>query len=101
VRRIRHLRLRDASIQRKLTVIIMLTSSVALLLACGAFVTYDLITFRGELVRELSTLAEIIGTNSTAALAFNDKHSAEETLFKPRITVSVSSVTGFMRAPDV
>jgi signal transduction histidine kinase len=80
VRRIRHLRLRDASIQRKLTVIIMLTSSVALLLACGAFVTYDLITFRGELVRELSTLAEIIGTNSTAALAFNDKHSAEETL---------------------
>jgi signal transduction histidine kinase len=32
------------------------------------------------MVRELSTLAEIIGANSTAALAFDDQRSAEETL---------------------
>jgi signal transduction histidine kinase len=80
VRRISKHIFRDASIQRKLTLIIMLTSSAVLLLACMAFVTYELVTFRGAMVRELSTLAEIIGANSTAALAFDDQRSAEETL---------------------
>lgn len=70
----------DVSIERKLTLIIMLTSGIALLLACAAFVTYELVTFRGTIVRTLSTLAEIIGANSTAALVFNDQHSAEDTL---------------------
>jgi PAS domain S-box-containing protein len=80
VRRISTRIFRDASIKRKLTLIIMLTSSAALLIACTAFVTYELVTFRGAMVRELSTLAEIIGANSTAALAFDDQRSAEETL---------------------
>jgi PAS domain S-box-containing protein len=81
---------RDLSIRHKLTVIIMLTSSVALLLACVAFVLYDLVTFRRAMTRDLSTLAEIIGQNSTAALAFNDPNSAREILSalraKPHIT---------------
>ncbi|MCZ6872573.1 MAG: response regulator [bacterium] len=71
---------RDVPIKRKLTLIIMLTSSVSLLLAGAGYVTYDLITFRRAMVRDLSTLAEIIGTNSRAALTFDDQSSAEETL---------------------
>ena len=70
----------NTSIKRKLTLIIMLTSTVALLLACGAFVAYEMITFRRGMVRDLFTLAEIIGYNSTAALTFDDVRSAEETL---------------------
>ena len=61
------------SIKRKLTLLMMLTSSAVLLLACSAFVAYELITFRQTLTRDLSTLAEIIGTNSKVALAFNDQ----------------------------
>src|SRR3989441_7134688 len=71
---------RDLSIRRKLTLIIMLTSSVALLLACAAFVSYDLYTFRQAKVHDLATLAEIIGSNSTAALTFGDSNSAQEIL---------------------
>jgi len=71
---------RDLSIRRKLTLIIMLTSSVALLLACAAFVSYDLYTFRRAKVHDLTTLAEIIGSNSTAALTFGDSNSAKEIL---------------------
>src|SRR5207245_823463 len=71
---------RDLSIRRKLTLIIMLTSSVALLLACAAFVSYDLYTFRQAKVHDLTTLAEIIGSNSTAALTFGDSNSAKEIL---------------------
>ena len=71
---------RDFSIRRKLTLIIMVTSSVALLLACATFVGYDLYTFRQAKVHQLTTLAKIIGSNSTAALAFRDPNSAKEIL---------------------
>ena len=70
--------LRDISIKLKLTLIIMLTSTVVLLLACMAFVIYDLITFRRSMTRDLSTIAEIIGNNTTSALVFVDQDAAEE-----------------------
>lgn len=38
--------LRHLSIRKKLTLMMMLTSIAALLLACGAFVSYELLTFR-------------------------------------------------------
>ena len=73
-------RFRDISIQRKLTLIIMLTTGVALLLACAALLTNEMISFRQDMVRDLSTVAGIVGSNSTAALAFKDQKAAGETL---------------------
>ena len=58
----------------------MLTSSVALLLACAAFVVYDTITFRQAMVHDLTILSEIIGANCTAALTYNESQSAREVL---------------------
>jgi PAS domain S-box-containing protein len=72
--------LRDMSIRQKLMLLMMLTSSAALLLACAAFVTYELVTMRQQMARELSALAGIIADNSTAALSFKDRKAAEETL---------------------
>jgi two-component system, NtrC family, sensor kinase len=72
--------LRDTPIKGKLTAITMLTSGVALLLACAAFVTYELTAFRTNTVDELSTTAAIVGDNSGAALAFDDPASARQTL---------------------
>ncbi|MGD0920158.1 MAG: PAS domain S-box protein [Terriglobia bacterium] len=80
---------RDLSIRRKLTTIIMLTSGVAILLACAAFVLYDLVTFRRAMTRDLSTVAEIIGQNSTAALAFNDPKAATQVLVALRAKPNV------------
>ena len=73
-------RLRRMSIPRKLRLIIMVTCSVALLLACAAFMLHDLVSFRRLLIGDLSTLAEIIGLNSAAALLFDDPRVAERTL---------------------
>lgn len=73
-------RFRDVPIKRKLILISMLTSSLALLLSSIAFLAYEQITFRRGMVDELSTLAEIIGDNSTAPLSFNDQGSAGQTL---------------------
>jgi len=70
----------DHSISRKLTWMNMLVSSAALLLACAAFIAYDMVTFRETMVRNLSTQAQIIGSNTASALLFNDPPSAENTL---------------------
>lgn len=72
--------LQTISIKRKLVWIIMLTTGVSLLLACGAFVTYELFIFRDSMTRDLSTLAQIIGDNCTAALSFNNSDDAIATL---------------------
>jgi signal transduction histidine kinase len=72
--------LRNRPIKAKLTVITMVTSGVALLLACAAFVGYELMVFRAGIVSELSTTAAIVGDNSAAALAFDDPASARQTL---------------------
>src|SRR5207245_82680 len=71
---------RNLSINRKLTLIIMAASTVALLLVSAGFVAYERITFRQSMTRDLSTLAEIIGNQSTAALTYDDRTAAEEIL---------------------
>jgi signal transduction histidine kinase/putative methionine-R-sulfoxide reductase with GAF domain len=71
---------RDATIKHKLRRITMFTSGAALLLACVAFAVYELVSFQGTMVRELTSLADVIGTNSKAALAFKDPRAGKETL---------------------
>lgn len=70
----------NLSIKHKLNFIVMLTTSVALLLAFTALVAYDVIATRREMVRSLSMMAEIVANNSTAALTFNDPKFANEAL---------------------
>ncbi len=74
------MKLQNLSIKRKLMLITMLTSSVALLLSSASFLTYDLISFRHLLTQDLETQAQIIGYNSAAAMAFRDEPVASATL---------------------
>src|SRR5487761_421657 len=86
------------SISKKLTVMNMLVSAAALLLACAAFFAYDQITFRQSLVRTLSAQAQIIGSNSVSALIFNDPQSATNTLSALKNSPSIASAGIF--TPD-
>jgi len=70
----------DLSIKQKLTRIIFLTCAVAILLACTFFAVYDLVVFRYSLESELASIAEITGSNTTAALEFSDSKSAQDIL---------------------
>ena len=72
--------LRDVSIKKKLTIIILLTCSVALLLACGLFMVYDFLHLRDEMRHRIAMLAGVVEANSRASLSFQDRNSAEETL---------------------
>jgi signal transduction histidine kinase/CheY-like chemotaxis protein len=87
--------LRNLSIKQKLTAIIMFTSSAGLLMACAAIVAYDLVTLRQKMVGDFSSLAESIGINSAAALAFNVPGSAEEILGSLRAQPHVAMATIF------
>ncbi|MGA6982573.1 MAG: ATP-binding protein [Candidatus Sulfotelmatobacter sp.] len=82
---------RRKSILRKLTLINMLVSGAALILACLAFFTYDQFTFRQSLVHMLSAQADIVGSNSVSAILFNDPQSASNTLSALKSSQSITS----------
>jgi len=90
--------LRDIPIRRKLRIIIMLTSSVALLLASAGFITYEWVNFRDAMTRNLHTLAEVTGHNSAAALIFGDAKAAEQNLAALQAVPSI--VAGCIFTPD-
>jgi two-component system sensor histidine kinase/response regulator len=87
--------LRNLSIKRKLTLVTMAASSAALLVACLLFAVYDYVTFRATLAKEVSTMADIVGGNSTAALSFGDRESAATVLSHLRAQDSIVAAVVF------
>jgi Periplasmic sensor domain len=71
---------RNSSIKNKVTLITMLTCMVVLIVLLISFTILEFTVSRTALVEKVATLAEVIGTNSTAALTFSDQKSAEATL---------------------
>jgi PAS domain S-box-containing protein len=71
---------KHSSIQQKLATAMTTTSASVLLMTCSIFFIYEFITARETARRQLSTLARIVAMNSTAALAFQSKEDATETL---------------------
>ena len=74
------LNLGNIPIRRKLTLLIVVISTVSLLLASTAFITSDRINAQQTVSDHLSTMADIIAANSSAALLFSDPVAAQETL---------------------
>ena len=68
------------SIKNKLRIIIILTSAIVILLASVAFVASDLFTFRQQMVKDLSVLADLVGINSSAGLIFKNPYTIEENI---------------------
>jgi signal transduction histidine kinase/DNA-binding response OmpR family regulator len=71
---------RDASIERKLTFVMMATSLLGLSLACLCFEIYERVSYRAAITSELTALSRTLGANTTASLAFSDHQSAVDIL---------------------
>jgi two-component system, sensor histidine kinase and response regulator len=71
---------RDLPIRRKLTLLTLSASVFAVMLACVGFAIYERQNFWADTVSELTALAETLGANTAASLAFNDQKTAEEML---------------------
>jgi len=72
--------LRNTSLQTKQTIVVMVTCTVALLLASIGFAFYEVLSFRTELKHNATILAEVLANNTVAPLQFDDKNSATEIL---------------------
>jgi two-component system, sensor histidine kinase len=70
----------DLPLNRKLTVMGVATSAISLLVAAAIVLTADLSRGRERLVRDTVLLADVIGANSTAAVAFGDAQAAADTV---------------------
>ena len=82
---------RQTTIKRKLIALIMLTSSVALLVAFVFMIASDYLSFRSRMVRDLRTLAAVVGTNGSSALDFDDEEFATKTLAALAATPNITT----------
>jgi signal transduction histidine kinase len=84
--------LRNFPIQRKLRLVVLATCTAALCVASSALFALQFYFFQRDFRRDLVAVAEIIASNSTAALSFADAQAAGENLAslkaKPQITGS-------------
>jgi C4-dicarboxylate-specific signal transduction histidine kinase len=71
---------RNIPIRRKLTLVVLVSSTAALIVASAALFAFQVYTFRQNFMRDLVSLAEIISANSTAAITFQDSDAAREIL---------------------
>ena len=68
------------SIRQKLAALLMATSSIVLVVASLAYLTWDYFRFRADMHTDLATQAELVLDNTAAALTFNDPGAAREAL---------------------
>jgi PAS domain S-box-containing protein len=71
---------RKLSLRHKLTMVIMINTVVALCVTGLGFAEYGVYRFKELRLEDLNALANILGTNSTAPLAFKDPNSAQDIL---------------------
>lgn len=79
----------DLPIRSKLMRTSLFASSAALLLACAAFVLFDLVTFSDGMVNSVASHAAVVGLNSTAALTFDDAEAARTTLSSLKVKPNI------------
>ena len=79
------------SLRQKLLGLVLLTTLVALVVALGALIGYDLRAYHRTLVSDMTTQAELLGRTIAPALAFDDPRVAKENLGLLRFRPLVSS----------
>lgn len=98
------------TIKRKLTLIIMLTCTIALLLAGTLNLFGQRAEIRKELIDRISCYAQIIGENCRAAISFEDVKNASEVLASLKVKSSIvfacvytkeGKVLACYRRPDI
>jgi diguanylate cyclase (GGDEF)-like protein/PAS domain S-box-containing protein len=74
------MRFRNLSIRFNLALLTLSASVIAVLLASFGFAIYERQSYRASAVREVTALADTLGTNTAASLVFNDERAAHEML---------------------
>jgi signal transduction histidine kinase/DNA-binding response OmpR family regulator len=87
-----HRMLRNLSIRRKLTAIVVLTSGVAVILASALFLTYDYNSAKQQVVTDLDRTAEVLGLSTYPALDAESAPSGVGTQAEAMLALIVGSL---------
>jgi signal transduction histidine kinase/CheY-like chemotaxis protein/HPt (histidine-containing phosphotransfer) domain-containing protein len=90
-------RLDDLPLSQKLVIIITGVSGTSLLLASLLMISYDLHRFQVSQVEQLTLIADLLGQNSAAAMAFNDNRAAADILASSRLAPAVFGVCLYLQ----
>ena len=90
--------IRELSLRQRLLLLTMVTSGIGVLFGCFGFLFYDSHVARQQKVEELQSTADLIGTNSTAALIFGDASGGSELLEALRTRTRIRA--GILYLPD-
>ena len=83
--------LNDIPLRKKLTLVIVMTCSAVLLLACGIMAIYQMLDYRRMVAQNMTVLAKVVAENTRAAVAFDDQTKANDTLMALRSEPSVAA----------
>ncbi len=72
--------LRSTPIRRRLMIMLLVTSGAVLALTCAAFILYQYQSYRAVARHTVQTLGEVIASNSTAAVAFDNASDETDVL---------------------
>ena len=75
----------------KATLMMLIASSLASATLVGTFLAYDSVRAHFQLESRLSSIADIVGQNSSAALDFDDRQAAQEVLLALQKDASIVS----------
>ncbi len=84
---------RNLPIQRKVTFVVLITTTACLIVACLALFAFQLVSFRRNFISDLSTLSDVVANSSIASVAFNDRDAATEILSGLKAKRHVRSAT--------
>lgn len=86
--------LQNASFRTKLTAVIVSTTCIAIFLAFALFLANEYTTVRQSTVTDLKALADVVGSECSAALNFDDPADATQTLsaLKARPSITYAAV---------
>jgi diguanylate cyclase (GGDEF)-like protein/PAS domain S-box-containing protein len=82
---------RDWPIRRKLTSLFLLAGCITAIAVCLPMGMFDFLGLRRAMAQDLSTLADVLSRNSTAAVSFRDAKSAREVLEALRAQPNVTA----------
>jgi signal transduction histidine kinase/DNA-binding response OmpR family regulator len=88
------------SFNTKITICVLAASAAALFLACAAFIGYRITTSHEELKREQTTVAQVVASNLSAAVVFEDAETIEESIAGLAVIPSVRAAFVFDRGGE-
>src|SRR5436190_5530762 len=89
---------RNLPIQKKMLTMTLVICGAVLLVAIAVLFTFQILNFRSNFQQDVTTVAQIIARNSTAAIAFKDEKSATE--LASSLSAKPSVVAACLVLPD-